>query len=216
MSLFLSDIRNFVGTADSSKGEIFPVGRCKVVCDGMLAVAFITSDGVAMSMFVLTPGTHTVQTPDGVQVVVECDKRVRWSVTIPGRFNPSNPDRVSASLVRPRTQQEEMQDYLNEIVARALGGQQAQQLRSGQAEFDHSQDDYTEDSEDDYDTPLSVHQMTMIMDELQRDLVAQMKREQDSSVPKDGSSPGAPAPGSNQSQMPPPGGSKASPAGDGE
>lgn len=150
--------------------QIFPVGLSKVTTDSMLSIAYIDRHGQVQSMFVLNPGQHRVSLPAHVHVVVSTAKNAKWSVRWPSRFEPSDPNRISAALVSPKSQKEEMQDYLNEIVARALSGQQAQQLRDGTAEFDPTQDDYSEYHEDDHDSPLSVYQMQLIMDQFSTEI----------------------------------------------
>lgn len=169
MNIF-SKSKQYVGPAQSSIDDIIlPVGLSRVKTSSHLSIAYINPDGQVTDMFVLDPGQHTVRLPSARSIVVDCDKKCNWIVIRPGRFCPSDPARVSAAMVRPRTQREEMQDYLNEMLARATGGRLAQQLRSGQAEIDISQDDY-EDDEDDSDSPLSVHQLEGLVSGLQADL----------------------------------------------
>lgn len=178
--MFFRKIINYVGDDVDASDPILPIGICKVATHKPLSISYVDHNGECVNMFVLEPGTHNVKRQKNVNVIVSCDDDNKWSVIIPRRFERSDDTRIAAALVRPKSQSEEMQDYLNEIVARAIGGQTAQKLRSGNAEFDHSEEDYDFDKEDDEDTPLSVHQMNIIMDELQKDLLAkQSKNKQD-------------------------------------
>lgn len=174
--MFGNHFRSFVGPQDSSKDEVLPVGLCRVSCMDIIGIGFVNADGEVQSMFSLNPGKeHIVNVPSDVQVVVECSPKVKWFVKWSNRFNKSDPTRIEAALLRPRSDREEMQDYFNELTARALGGELASQLRSGVAEFDHTNDDYSEDHEDDCVTPFSTYQLGLIIDQLQADLKHQVK-----------------------------------------
>lgn len=173
------------GPKTDIEAPLLPIGRSVIMTGGHLSIAFVSPDGIAQTMFVLDPGRHIVRCPEQVSVVVECDKSVKWSVRWPGRFNPADPTRVDASLVRPRTQKEEMQDFVNEMIARTVRGVTAQQLREGKAEIDVENDNYDEDMEDDYDSPLSAHQMELIMEEMNREIVRQHRVEAKKAPPRD-------------------------------
>lgn len=170
----------FVGPSDMDE-ETIPAGLSRVSCTGFIGVAFISMESKeVISMFSLEPGkVHVVRRPDNVLVVVECDPAVHWSVVYSNRFNKSDPTRVETSLVRPRSQREEMQDYLNEVAARAAGEEHARMLREGRAEFDMDNDDWSETHEDDHIAPLSVYQMEGILKVLQEDIAAQRQQQID-------------------------------------
>lgn len=170
--VFAEVIRHLGPKGDTDKDYIFPVGRFKLNTTDDLTVAYVNHEGGDIrDMFVLEGGrSHIVMRPLGVVVTVECDKKTSWSVRWPGRFNPADPTRVEAELVRPRSQKEEIQDYLNEVAARTLDAERARKIRSGEAEFDFSNEDFSEEHEDDMDTPLSVHQLKDMIDIMQEDL----------------------------------------------
>lgn len=158
-----------------------PVGLSRVTCTGFIGVAFINVGSKCVSsMFSLEPGkVHVVKCPEDVLVMVECEPDVQWFVSYSNRFNQSDPTRVETSLVRPRSQREEMQDYLNEVAARAAGEEHARMLREGRAEFDMDNDDWSETHEDDHIAPLSVYQMEGILKVLQEDIAAQRQHQKD-------------------------------------
>lgn len=172
----LAKILRFEGKASSEKTEVFPVGRSIVHTDGILTVSYISADGQLKGLFVLDPGRHHVMCPDDVLVDVDCKPSVRWSVRWPNRYNPFDPVRMEVSVVRPLNEREEMREYMNELLARSLGGKVAEQLRSGEAEIDVTADDYSEQYEEEEDTHLSVHQLSIIMANVERDLMAARKR----------------------------------------
>lgn len=172
----------FVFTGPTSMDQCsIPVGLSRVTCNGFIGIAFINPESKEIvSMFSLEPGKrHVVKCPDGVLVVVECAPDVQWYVEYSNRFNKSDPTRVETTLVRPRTQQEEMQDYLNEVAARAAGAEHARMLREGKAEFDMSNDDWSETHEDDQIAPLTVYQMEGILKILQEDIAAERQVQKD-------------------------------------
>lgn len=172
-------VKTFMGSTRSDIKPIFPVGRSICYTTGMLSIAFINPDSTVRDLFVLDPGKHDVMCPSDVFVEVNCDKNVKWHVRWPNRFNPFDPVRVEASVLRPKNDREEMRDYLNELVARSVGGDTAEMLRSGKAVIDLENDNYDEDEDEDQDTPLSIHQMGLIMDELQKDIVKARSRTKD-------------------------------------
>lgn len=173
-----------IGLKDSKKhGPILPIGLSRVITEDYLSVGYIDADGNIRDMFVLEPGKHRVMCPSDVHVVIDCAVKARWSVRWPSRFNPADPTRVEASLVRPRSQREEMQDYVNERLAQVLAGENARKLRSGEAEIDFSQDNYDEDLEDDMDSPLSVYQLEGLVSHLERDLEHKRKAIKDLDTP---------------------------------
>lgn len=161
------------GPSDASDINPLPVGLSRVSCiGGYIGIAFVNHESrEILSMFSLEPGkVHVVNVPNGVHVVVECESDVRWSVSYSNRFNKSDPTRIETTLLRPRTPQEEMQDYLNEVAARAAGDEVASNLRSGNYEVDMENDDYSEHLEDDLHAPLTVYQMEGIINEIQKDI----------------------------------------------
>lgn len=159
------------GVPDEITFNEFPVGLCTINTSTYLSLTFIDADGSAFHLFCLNPGRHTVNRPHtAVHIMAETTTDNRWSITQPSRFQPSDPTRVSAALVRPLSQREEMQDYVNELISRALGGKLADDLRAGKAELDLSEDDYSEEHEDDHDSPLSTYQMQILIDELSQEL----------------------------------------------
>lgn len=184
--MFFKDLKthfySYQGPHDHTKDgtNALPSGLSRVTCSDFIAIAFLNRDEPReiINMFSLEPGKqHVVRTPDNVDVVIECGPKVKWSVKYSHRFNRSNPNRVAVPI-RPRTQQEEMQDYLNEAAARAFGKDIADKLRSGRAEFDISQDDYAEHYEDDEIAPLTTHQLSLIINEIQKDIQHIQKMEQ--------------------------------------
>lgn len=178
--------KDYVGPLDGQQGiDVFQPGINRVSCDGQLGIAFI-DQGEVTDMFSLDPGQHRVKFPgNGVVVIVECEPETKWFVKYGGVFNPSDPTRIEASLVRPRSQQQEMQAYMNELAARAFGRQISDDLRSGRAEFDVSQDDYSEDIESDEQAPLSVYQLNYMMEELQREIAERTPPKDPSSTVND-------------------------------
>lgn len=197
------------GRKDSAKAELLPVGLSRVITDGQLGIAFVSADGEVTDMFSLDPGKHRVKFPGDRHVIVECDPSVQWTVMWPGRFNLSDPTRIDASIVRPRSQQQELQDYVNELSARTMSRLEADALRSGNAEMDISQDDYTEElPEDDTIGLPSIHQLGIMIDELKKDLEYQRQVEaeeisdpsptEDPLLPPGGT--GAPAPVVNENE----------------
>lgn len=179
MRLFQRSITtNFQGPTDSSQREVLPVGISRVQTDGYLGIAYVTQDGETLSMFCLNPGKarHIVHCPKNVMVVVECDATCKWSVKKSNRYEPADPNRVEMAVVRPKSDFEEMQDYLNEAAARALGAENARKLRSGEMEIDTSMDDYSDEHEQDAHVPLSIHQMTLITEQISQDIKKEKKR----------------------------------------
>lgn len=152
--------------------DTLPCGLSRVTCHGFIGIAFVDVENKnIVNMFSLEPGKrHVIRRPENVRVIVECEPETVWFVEYSNRFNQSDPNRVEAALLRPRTPQEEMQDYLNEVAARALGAEIADGLRKGTHEIDMENDDYSEYLEDDEHAPLSVHQMKLIIDELEKDI----------------------------------------------
>lgn len=174
MEGLLGTTKTFKGPVNVSDMEapiiVLQAGINRITTNGQLGIAFI-EQGEVTDMFSLDPGTHRVKYPgDHVIAIFECEPETKWFVKYGGWFNPSDPTRIEASLVRPRTQQQEMQAYMNELAARAFGKQISDELRSGQAEFDASQDDYSLDHEDDTQAPLSVYQLKHMMDEIQAEI----------------------------------------------
>lgn len=194
--------KQYVGPVNVADGSeivsVFQPGINRLSCDGQLGIAFVDS-GEVTDMFTLDPGQHRIKYPDAsVVVIVECEPGTKWFVKSGGVFNPSDPTRIEASLVRPRSQREEMQAYVNELAARAYGKAMADDLRAGRAEFDTSQDDYSEEHEDDTQAPLSTHQLEFMMQEMQLEIQRRQEAERTSQVP-----PGdVNTPGGNE---PPPG-----------
>lgn len=182
MNIF-GDRKEYVGSLDGQQSvDVFQAGINRVTTDRQLGIAFIEA-GEVIDMFSLDPGTHRVKFPgNGVVVVVECDPETKWFVKFGGMFNPSDPTRIEASLVRPRTQKQEMQDYMNELAARAFGKQISDDLRAGVAEFDSSEDDYSEEHEEDSQAPLSTFQLDLIMQELQREIASRSPAKPSSTV----------------------------------
>lgn len=181
----LSDYRtqryHYTGPSEVGNGNVFPVGLCRVACTDFIGVAYVDPVGrEIVSMFSLEPGKiHVVKTPDNVDVVVECDPAAQYFVSYSTRFNKSDPTRIESTLIRPKTPQEEMQDYLNEVAARAASAEISRALREGRAEFDMTNDDYDEDKEDDEIAPLSVYQMEGILKVMQEDLAAKYAAQKD-------------------------------------
>lgn len=166
------------GPTDKKASELFPNGISNLTTNEILTMAYISEDGEVLNMFALDPGTHKVRVPSNVSVIVSTSKNTKWSVRWPSRWEPADSTRIAAALVRPLTPLEEMQDYLNITAARALAGENARKLKAGEATMDFSQDDYSEDHEDDHDSPLSIHQMELIMGQLQQDLRQSQKTAQ--------------------------------------
>lgn len=165
------------GPSKLEDGNPLPVGLSRVSCNDFIGIAFLSREEKPeiVSMFTLNPGRrHVVKVPDEVDVIVECGPKVKWHVSYSPRFNKSDPNRIS-SLVRPKSQREEMQDYLNEAAARAYGKNVADALASGKAEFDISADDYSENLEDDEIAPLTTHQLGLIIEEIKSDIEAIQK-----------------------------------------
>lgn len=158
--------------------ETLPSGLSRVSCMGFIGIAFIDVESKAiLNMFSLEPGKrHIIRRSNDVRVVVECEPDVVWFVEYSNRFNKSDPNRVEAALLRPRSQKEEIQDYLNEMAARALGSEYADGLRKGTHEIDMENDDYSEHLEDDEHAPLSVHQMKLIIGEMEKELKEEIAR----------------------------------------
>lgn len=171
----ISDLKtnrfSFQGPAGIDE-DTLPCGLSRVTCQGFLGIGFVDVENKnIVSMFSLEPGKrHVIRRPENVRVIVECEPETVWFVEYSNRFNQSDPNRVEAALLRPRSPKEEMQDYLNEVAARALGKEIADGLRKGTLEIDMENDDYSEYLEDDEHAPLSVHQMRMIIDELEKDI----------------------------------------------
>lgn len=181
----------YTGPSKIEDGNPIPVGLSKISCTDYISIAYLdrSSEAPIVNMFTLDPGKqHVVRCPSGVDVVVECGKNVKWIVKYSQRFNKSDPNR-HAVKVRPRSQMEEMQDYLNEAAARAYGKDLAEKLRKGQVEFDISQDDYSEQHEEDEVAPLTTHQLGLIIEEIQADILARQKDVEEEAPPvplKDG------------------------------
>lgn len=169
---------------DVKHGPLLPVGYSKFTCSDMVTIGYISDEGTIRDMFALDAGTHFLMCPSDVHVVVDCAPKSKWSVAWPSPFNPFDPTRVNASLVRPRSPKEEMQDYINEVYARALGGERAQMLRTGKAEIDMDNDDW-DDDDDSFDAPMSVHQMQNMVDILQQDLVRKQELMDKLKAPKE-------------------------------
>lgn len=175
----ISDLRthrfSFKGPSNIDEATL-PPGLSRVTCFDFIGIAFVDVENKnILSMFSLEPGKrHVVRRPENVAVIVECAADTVWFVEYSNRFNKSDPNRVEAALLRPRTPKEEMQDYLNEVAARALGREISEGLRKGTHEFDMENDDYSEYLEDDEHAPLSVHQMKLIINELEKDLAAEI------------------------------------------
>lgn len=188
LTTLLGRTLTFTGSLDaiceSGANPVFPKGLSRVSTTHPLAVAYVLGN-VTHHMFVLDPGVHTVKYPGNYNVIITSDKLCKWSVRWPSRFDKANPTRVAAALIRPKSQREEMADYVNEMVARAIGGKTQEQLRSGQAEVDISEEDWREETEDDYDSPLSIYQMELIMNSMANDIKAARaaKAKQDSGTP---------------------------------
>lgn len=168
---------------DMQHGPLLPIGLSRVTCDGILTIGYIDADGTIRDMFALDPGTHRVRCPSEVSVVVDCDKSTVWNVLWPSRFNPSDPTRIEAALVRPRSPKEEMADYVNQLFARTQQGMIAEALRTGNAELDISQDDYTEDLEEDYAAPLSVYQLQDMVKLMEADVRRKQEAEKAAAKP---------------------------------
>jgi hypothetical protein len=189
-------VKEFVGVGETvyhvgipaPEEPILPVGISRVTCNGYLSIGFINDDGETLSMFTLNPGTHIIRRPSDVHVILQCEQDTQWFVYWPGRFDRSDSTKISETLIRPRSSQEEMADYLNEMIARVSSRKSSEMLRSGKAEIDFSDEDYEDDS-DDYDSPLSVHQMSLIMDVLEADIKAKHKKS--STPPAQPGEPGA-------------------------
>lgn len=178
MKLITGHKKDYFGPIDGHEKDvvIFQPGINRVTTDGQLGIAFI-DNGEVTDMFSLDRGTHRVKFPgNGVIAVVECDPDTHWFVKSGGVFNPADPTRVDAALIRPKSQREEMQDYMNDLAARAMARSEQDMLRSGQAEFDPTEDDYSEDLEEDGTAPLSLSQLGLIMKELELDIKASRKQ----------------------------------------
>lgn len=173
----LRDWRNksfyHVGPCDFAQGNPLPVGLSKVTTDGQLAFAFLDPESKeVVSMFSLDPGKHIVKVPADVHIIAECKKDVKWLVQYSKNFNKSDPTRIEASVLRPRDPREEMREYFNEVAARAMGSDWSEKLKKGEAEIDTTYDDYSEYLPDDDGMipPMTVHQLGLVIDELQKDI----------------------------------------------
>lgn len=181
LSDWLTNRYYYKGSDDGNNGNALPVGLSRVTCTDFIGIAFIDhTKKEVVSMFSLEPGkVHVIKCPEGVQVVVETGEEVEWFVSYSNRFNKSDPTKVESALIRPRTQQEEMQDYINSVAARAMGAEIAQGLRSGTHELSMENDDYSEYQEDDEIAPLTVYQMESIIKVMQSDLAAEIAAQKD-------------------------------------
>lgn len=211
----ISDLRtnrfSFKGPSDIDEVTL-PAGLSRVTCNNFIGIAFVDVENKnIVNMFSLEPGKrHVVRRPDNVGVIVECEPETIWFVEYSNRFNQSDPNKVEETLLRPRTQQEEMQDYLNEVAARALGGEIAQRLRTEGIDMDN--DDYSEYVEDDEHAPLSVHQMKLIIQTMEDDLKQEIQRKKQKDIEEEAPpvtlktgarAPKKPAPaGSKDSELP--------------
>lgn len=174
---FINDLRTHkhkgIGPDGGENGNVIPSGLSRFSCTGFVGIAFLDLENRAVvSMFSLEPGRiHVVRCPDNVLVVLECESDVEWFVSFSNRFNKSDPTRVESTLLRPRTPEEEMQDYLNEVAARASSAEIAQGIRRGEIEIDMTNEDFTEEYEEDEIAPLSVYQMQNMLDIINDDLL---------------------------------------------
>lgn len=154
-------LKQHVGPKSTSKETLFPCGHCYVNTLGPLVVTFIGPDAAILSIFMLDTGRHHLRVPRDILVEVECDEDVRWSVEWPRRWNPADSTRVEVPVTRPRSQQEEMKEYVSMLVARATG----QDIKPGEV---HDEDDFELDDEEfNLDAPESIYQLEYMIREMQ-------------------------------------------------
>lgn len=181
--MIFSKIEKHTGPLKEPTTTHFPIGMCKVTTNELLSLAYIEENGEIINMFVLNPGTHRVKVPNNVKIVVNCDKKTDWSVRWPSRFEKADSTRVAAALIRPLTQQEEMHDYMQEVLARSQRTELQNQMRAGNVEIDVTNEDWRDHIEEDHDSPLSVHQLELMVEQLRTDFAATQKRQQQNNTP---------------------------------
>lgn len=186
----LVGLSEHTGPADSAKRDVFPRGHSTVTTEGHLTVTYVDEAGEASRVFILAPGTHRVFCPGRVHVLVDCLDDVKWSVTWPRRWCPSDPTRVEVPLIRPLSQQEEIKEYVAMLVEKAIKAQPGKQQR---VEVDDDMS-FEDDEEFSLDAPLSIHQLDFMIKEL-----AQAKK----ATAQPASQSSGPAPAGPVSQSPP-------------
>jgi hypothetical protein len=158
---------------ESVEHFIFPIGISKVhVREKPISIAYLDQDRVVTDMFVLDVGTHRIRRPSDRFVVVEADKSTHYDCTFVEPYDPADPNRVSLTLTRPKTQEEELKDYFNMQMAKVLGQQQRDAIARGEVEWDPTQEVFSDSDldDDDFDTPFSIYQMEEILNNMQADL----------------------------------------------
>lgn len=161
-------VKQYVGPQDDSKEPLFPKRVFWLVTMSPLVITYLDQNGEAAQIFLLEPGRHYVKPMVGHHVLVDCDEDCNWHVEWPNIFTVVDPTRVSAAVMRPRSQNEEMQDYFNMLVAKA----------ANVGFIETKDEDWNDPNDMEYD--LSIPQMDYML----KEMAVEMEK-QKAKLPKD-------------------------------